>query len=552
MHITKLKISNFKIFAEAVDPFDFNKDINILVGDNESGKSTILEAIEIGFNCSYRGKPLSSAITTDLFNTVAVKKYLDSDKSVTHLPEICIELFLDGVPEYRGENNSLGEDAHGISLKIKFDEELESVYEKFIKNTDNLKTIPVEFYKIELFDFGWNKIKYMNKKVNCLFVDPARLHPTYGKNQYISKIIRTTLTKEQQALLDLNYRQLKELFSDQTQVSEINKQLDSDNVVTEKELQIIANVSSTNSVDGLQLAVDGINFPLIGKGEQSKIQIKLAIQNKADNIDIIMIEEPENHLSHLKLSNLVKYIKDQRQGKQLFITTHSSYVANKLSLKKLCLISDRYTRLKDLDENVIKRLKRLPGYDTLRVVLSKKVILVEGPSDELILKRIYLNVHERLPEEDGIDVIVVRGIGFKNNLEIAKHIRTRLNVVKDNDGDYKKNIQEYGEKYNGCGFINFFSSEENNLFSLEPAMIACNSETEGQLDDYARIALSTETFNLYKVIKGLASKVSFFRDWYTIGSGTGKKKVDSAMRIFELKGKTIEYPKYLKDAIKFD
>ncbi len=493
MHITKLKILNFKIFADRT--FDFNEDINILVGDNESGKSTILEAIEIGFNHSYRNKPLYSELTPDLFNVEAVNKYLSSDKSAIHLPEICIELFLDGVPEYSGKNNSLDEDTHGVSLTIRFDKGLESVYEEFIQNTGNLKTIPVEFYKIEWFDFAWNKIKYMTRKVNCLFVDPARLHPTYGRNQYISKIIRTTLTKEQQALLDLNYRQLKELFSDLTQVSEINKQLDSDNVVTEKKLQIVANVSSTNSVDGLQLSVNDINFPLIGKGEQSKIQIKLAIQNKSDNIDIIMVEEPENHLSHVNLSELVKYIEDQRNEKQLFIATHSSYVSNKLSLNKLCLISEGYTRLKDLDNKVTKRLKRLPGYDTLRVVLSKKVVLVEGPSDELILKKIYLEEYGQLPEEGGIDIIVARGIGFENYLEIAKHTGTMLNVVKDNDGDYDNNIKSYEEKYNKCNSIKFFSSEDKNLYSLEPVMIASNSVKEDKLDAYAKIALSTQTFN---------------------------------------------------------
>ncbi len=550
MHITRLKISNFKIFAESVKPFDFNEDINILVGDNESGKSTILEAIEIGCNCSYKRKSLYSELTQDLFNVQAVNKYLKSDKSATHLPEICIELFLEGVPEYKGENNSLGGDTYGISLKIKFDNDYAPQYDEFIKNSVNIKTIPVEFYKIEWLDFSGNKIKYINRKVKCLFVDPARLHPTYGKNQYISTIIKTTLPKEQQALLNLNYRQSKEQFNIEPQVTQINDELDSDNVVTEKKLQIVTNVSSTNSVDGLQLAVDGINFPLIGKGEQSKIQIKLAIQNKADNIDIIMVEEPENHLSHINLLNMVKYIEDKRKVKQLFITTHSSYVANKLSLNKLCLISDNYRRLKDIDGNVTKRLKRLPGYDTLRVVLSKKVVLVEGPSDELILKKIYRDKHGHLPEEDGIDVIVVRGIGFKNNLEIAKHIGTRLNVVKDNDRNYKKNIQEYEKEYKVYDFIKFFSSEKNDLYSLEPVMIASNSENEKKLNAYAKIALSAQTFNKYEKEKWPEGKVSFLREWYK-GEGVAGKKVDSAMKIFE-SDKKIAYPEFLKMALKFD
>ncbi|CAI8774705.1 hypothetical protein EMIT0P258_190054 [Pseudomonas sp. IT-P258] len=87
---------------------------------------------------------------------------------------------------------------------------------------------------------------------------------------------------------------------------------------------------------------------------------------------------------------------------------------NKLSTDKICLLHDTYKRLHLLDKGVVKTLKRLPSYDTLRVALSRKVVLVEGPSDELILKRIYKDIHNgRLPEQDGIDIIVVRGVGFK-------------------------------------------------------------------------------------------------------------------------------------------
>lgn len=46
MAIEKVIIQNFKKFK---NPFEikFNEHINLLVGDNESGKSTILEAIHV-------------------------------------------------------------------------------------------------------------------------------------------------------------------------------------------------------------------------------------------------------------------------------------------------------------------------------------------------------------------------------------------------------------------------------------------------------------------------------------------------------------------------
>ncbi|HFD32785.1 MAG TPA: ATP-dependent endonuclease, partial [Gammaproteobacteria bacterium] len=57
MKLNKLKIKDFKQFRD--QEFEFNDEINIIVGDNESGKSTLLEAIETCLNFRYRGKPLN-------------------------------------------------------------------------------------------------------------------------------------------------------------------------------------------------------------------------------------------------------------------------------------------------------------------------------------------------------------------------------------------------------------------------------------------------------------------------------------------------------------
>lgn len=560
-----MKVTNFKKFGERI--FEFNPDLNILVGDNESGKSTILEAIEMSLNFSYRGKPLTSSLSPDLFNAQSIQTYLNGDKGHETLPELRIEVFLDGIPEYRGDNNTLNEDTEGISLVVSFDDELLPAYQEFAAAGDAIKTIPTELYKVEWFDFGWNTIRYQNRRSSCLFVDPSNLHPTFGKNRYISQVMKSRLSPEQRATLNLNLRQLRELFNEQPQVREINNELDADNEITSKNLQIMADVSPSSSMEtNMQLAVDSIGFSQIGKGEQNAIQLKLAIQNRGEQLDVIMVEEPENHLSHINLVKLIKYIDDRRGGKQLFLTTHSSYVLNKLSIDKLCLIGDNYVRLNDLDPKVVKRLKRLPGYDTLRVALSGKVILVEGPSDELVLKKIYLNQYNKLPEEDGVDIIVVRGLGFENYLQIARNIGTRVHVVKDNDGSFCKNIWSYAQEYVGTKTILFFSDSEDMNYSLEPAMIAANSADISEIDIFAQVILSTQTYNKYQDVENLQEpnfsyikyrhnpalnkKVYFLKEWFQ-GENTGSKKVDSAMRLFESEAQ-VKYPTFLSGALRFD
>ena len=383
MLIESLRLINFKKFKDQT--FDFNEDVNIFVGDNNAGKSTILEALEIVLNFQYRGRPFNSEFSPDLFNAETVAAFRASPKAPADLPILVIEAYMKNVPDYRGANNSLKKDAQGVQIKASFDPDFTDAYNDYLASGAAITSIPVEFYQVEWMDFAWNVIKPMTKQFRALYIDPTRIHPTFGKNQYISNVLSTALKKDEEYRLSLHYRETLQSFNNTDEVTTVNKDLDSDNRITEKKLTIAASTMPAGALqNGLQLEVNAVPFHMIGKGEQSKVQIKLALHNKSKDIDLVMMEEPENHLSHVELSKLVQDIEDQRDGKQLFLTTHSSYVLNKLSVNKICLLHDAYKRLHLLDKGVVKTLKRLPGCDTLRVALSKKVVLVEGPSEELI------------------------------------------------------------------------------------------------------------------------------------------------------------------------
>jgi predicted ATPase len=543
--IKKLRVKNFKKFAS--ETFEFNEDINILVGDNESGKSSVLEAIELCLNYCHRGRPLSPEVMAELFNNDCIDTYLRGDKAQTSLPELLIEAYVDGEPSLKGTNNSEGADTQGISLRMAFNPDLAAYYEPFVTAGDVL-TVPFELYKVEWMSFAWKPLVQVAKPVNCLFVDPTRLHPTLGRSRYINTIINASVDKHARSTLNLNYRQLKLHFNEKPDVKAINAQLNAGKELTDKTLNVVADITPSGSWDSnLALAVNDISFAYIGKGEQNKIQIKVAIQNKSTDADIVMLEEPENHLSHINLIQLVSYIEVKNTGKQIFLSTHSSYVLNKLSIEKLCLLSNKYVKLKDVDEDTIKTLKRLPGYDTLRLILAQRVILVEGPSDELVLKKIYRERNGHLPEEDGIDIIVVRGIGFKVYLDIAKALKHPVRVVKDNDHDHQKNVIDWrNENYSDCDFIECFSPPNNSEHSLEPALIAANADTADALDKLAKVMLSVKTQKEYVTHGELAAKLAFMKTWFD----TPKKKVDSAIRIFDT-AETLCYPEYLKRAVTF-
>ena len=70
-YIKSLHIEGFKKFVTL--DVNFKEHMNILVGENEAGKSTILEAIKIVINQQYRN--VDKAVLKDLFNTQMVTKF---------------------------------------------------------------------------------------------------------------------------------------------------------------------------------------------------------------------------------------------------------------------------------------------------------------------------------------------------------------------------------------------------------------------------------------------------------------------------------------------
>ncbi|MCV5857391.1 ATP-binding protein, partial [Escherichia coli] len=53
----------------------------------------------------------------------------------------------------------------------------------------------------------------------------------------------------------------------------------------------------------------------------------------------LLLEEPENHLSHVSMKKLVNQLAAEQQ-KQLFIATHSSHISSRLDLRKAILFGE--------------------------------------------------------------------------------------------------------------------------------------------------------------------------------------------------------------------
>lgn len=478
--IQKLVVKNFRRFRSAT--IEFTPGLNILVGDNESGKSSVLEAINLALTSRWHGRYLGADLAPHFLNAEAVSDYLAGLAQGTNPapPVMVIELFLEesvDTAPLKGTNNSLAEDACGLRLTAALDPELADEYAAFTADPEKVTSVPTEYYRVEWRDFADQQPNPRGVKITASVIDASRIRLQSGADFYLQQIITGNLEPKERAQLARAYRSFQEAFADDPAIAMINTALDaSQENITDKALTMAINASQSNQWDSaLAPHLDGLPLHVSGSGEQNKLKILLALARRIEDSHLILIEEPENHLSFSSLNQLVERIDTKCAGRQVVVSTHSSYVINKLGLDRLMLLSDHgVTRMSDLPSTTQSYFRRLSGYDTLRLVLAKAAILVEGPSDELIVERAYRATHGKHPIEDGIDVINVRGLSAKRFLDLAVPLKRRAAVVTDNDGDYVGKVDAKYAEYDTYAFITIHRSEDNTLNTLEPQLVAAN------------------------------------------------------------------------------
>ncbi|HBE9671290.1 TPA: AAA family ATPase [Clostridioides difficile] len=538
MSIRKLKIKNFKCFSDWFT-VDFENGINILVGNNGTGKSTILEAINLVLTGTYHGKNIRNELTQYLFNKNIVENYIREVNEGVNVepPKIIIEAYFDAeMPSFLGDGNSeKTKDTPGICLSISFDEKYSNEYKMLCKN--KITSLPIEYYEVSWMSFARENITARSIPIKSAMIDTTSYTPTSGSDIYISRIVKNLLDDNEIINISQAHRLMKEQFSRDENIANINRKLTE---TSNNELTISVDFGTKTSWESsLVTQLNEIPYNNIGKGTQCIVKTQLALSDhKIENKQIVLLEEPECHLSYSNLNILLDKVNESVKEKQIIVTTHSSFVSNKLGLENLILLNRGKTlRLGDLSNETNLFFKRIAGYDTLRLLLSNKAILVEGDSDELIVQRAYMDSHNgKLPINDGINIISV-GISFLRFLEIAKLLELRVSVITDNDG----NIDALNRKYsdylgdNCCENINIYfddstheyngSLENYNYNTLEPCIYRSNSMSI--LNEILNKSYE-DPDDLLKYMKG--------------------HKTEVALKIFE-SDKAIEFPQYIKEGI---
>ena len=431
MYLSRLRLWNFRKYCSGADNKPgvevlFHEGLNVLIGENDSGKTAIIDAIRY-------------VIRTQSGEYIQFDdKDFYQDEHGNRRDEFKIECVFDGLNEQDSglfwEWLSWNEDKTRYLLKVwlhvkrkdnvilpKFSAGIEGQAERmdseardllkvvYFKPLRDVLTDMTHGYKSRLAQilgahelFKTQKDEQGNNKKHKLETDYENLKREIenffkigGNGEIITEGINNFLHTHFLLNGDPRHAQIKLTGGE---LSEILRLLD---------LIMEGNKSGLGSLNLLCIAAEMLLF-----------------NNQQKGLKLALVEELEAHLHPQYQLRLIDYISSQQKNEQFILTTHSITLASKIRLENLIVLkgnevfpmSKEYTIMKPAD---YKFLERFLDATKSNLFFAKGLIMVEGDAENLLIPAI-ANVIDKPLNKYGVSIVNVGSTAYKRYVNIFK------------------------------------------------------------------------------------------------------------------------------------
>lgn len=471
MYISKLSIQNYKSFLDFT--IEFNKGLSVIVGENNIGKSNMLDALSLIFisNHGWRRRQLNQ----DDFNNELVVQGV--------WPSIKVEVILSEI---------ITEDEMALAYKWLTKEPGQAKLTYVFRPKGNCKKtppvnptlitdlkIPIDQYEWvifggeketnDIFDhqmlqrFTFESVDALRDATSELSRSSSKLHKIISSYDQDEKNKDEVLLKVQE--LNKQIKLSSEIDKAQKAINDYLK-LITGHLHQRTEIQM-AESSYEQLLKNLKVLVgpnDGNvhSVETNGLGYNNLLYISLLLVqyfNKKDKkgtdyiFPILTVEEPEAHLhTHLQryLSN---YFFNESLAGQILVTSHSTHISSSVDLNSLILMYREGKKIKskqigsifnEKTEHYKRHLERWLDATKSNIFFGRKTLLVEGIAERLLIPKlaeIYWNKgrKENEPvkslEGYGVSIIAVDGVAFRPFLHLfgQSGLNQKCAVLTDSD-----------------------------------------------------------------------------------------------------------------------
>ena len=463
MYLSSIELNNFRCFGKK-QIIEFHKGLNALIGENDSGKSAIIDAIRLVLGTtdqSWQKIELSDFYNEDQNTEIEIVcKFSDlSDNEKSAFLE-CLS--------YDTEKGEDGKEESVLCLYLHWTCKYLTNFKtpRTITNISSGKngdgpTPPQEArellkttYLRPLRDAYSNMQSGRGSRLSQILNSVSDLKE--GKNEYVAGMNLNELSIVGIANLS------NKLLAEHPQIKNTNNEigvimsdkmlLKGDGIVTNFE------VSGTNLTDDKKLLslLEKIDLSVhkerqyghVGLGTSNILSMACELLlNRGDESSFLLIEEPEAHIHAQRQMRLIRALQEEASNNnannQIILTTHSPILASVIDLENIIVIKDAmpYSLSKDktkLDDDDYKFLERYLDATKANLFFAKGVIIVEGPSEELLLPTIAKLLNMDLAEY-GVSIVNVRSKGLKRFARIFQredeneHLNIPVSCIADRD-----------------------------------------------------------------------------------------------------------------------
>lgn len=447
MYLHELQIEGYKGFQK---PFSISlqKGLNVIVGENASGKTAIIDAIrlllredEFGhtpINESDFYRPFEPSPTSaKAFRLRAQFSDLSENEHVAFLPwsdmngDASLTLLVDNKQNHRGhyKRTLWG----GVSQASIFEWEL----------FDSINCVylpPLRDAEARLSEGRSSRLARLLKNLQRQKIQEAKRR---GEHLSIEKKVRdfnSELSDDKEGAIDKANELIRErlrqslgpLFSQDTRIQ--FSEVDFNRIAESLRLLFFPEINGASSGGFRTLTENSLGYNNILY--LATVLAELT-ETEENYFNILLIEEPEAHLHPQLQIRLLKYLENTAQDKnvQVIVTTHSPVLASSVSLEtviQLC-ITDKTPQAIALRSCGLSKLSMAflnRWLDTTKsnLLFARGIILVEGIAEAMLLPEFakivlheYKIISEKLPEnleDGGVSIINMNGIYFRHFMQL--------------------------------------------------------------------------------------------------------------------------------------